>query len=159
MSFLWRRRRRLQRDQIVKEQPNNTEASTETPEEPTAPTLPRVHGGNWMDAVMEQHAKDGGFDNLPGKGKPLNIDLKSDVFDGILKNAGAVPPWIALQQEIRQDIQKAVLLKETELNVDLDSTIAEINTKIRRFNTQCPTPLLQKRSVSAENIAERLSDW
>lgn len=159
MSFLWTKRRRLQRDQVATEQPFNAKASTETSEKHTSETLPRIHGGNWMDAVIEQHAKDGGFDNLPGKGKPLDIDPKSDVFDGILKNAGAVPPWIALQQEIRQDIQKAVLLKESKANVDLDSAIAQINVKIRRFNTQCPTPLLQKRSVSAENIAERLSEW
>ena len=159
MSFLWRRRRRLQRDQIIQEQPDNPEDATETSEELTSPTLPRSHSGNWMDTMIEQHAKDGGFDNLPGKGKPLNIDPNSDVFDGILKNAGAVPQWIALQQEIRQDIRRAVLMKESEANVDLDGTIAQINAKIRRFNTQCPTPLLQKRPISAENITERLSDW
>lgn len=159
MSFLWRRRRRRQPDEIVQERPSKPEDSTATPEEPTSSALPRVHSGNWMDEMMEQHAKDGWFDDLPGKGKPLNIDPKSDVFDGILKNAGAVPPWIALQQEIRQEIQKAVVLKESKANVDFDSTIAQINSKIRRFNTQCPTPLLQKRPISAENISQRLLDW
>jgi hypothetical protein len=50
--------------------------------------------------------KDGAFDDLPGKGKPLALASDSHVPEDlrmaykILKNAGYVPPEISLRKEI-----------------------------------------------------------
>lgn len=145
----------------VETQHDDPVAVVETENSVPQPYRRRSHVDNthWMDDLIMEHQKEGGFDNLPGKGKPQNLDPNSDVFDGILKNAGAVPPWIALQQEIRGDIQRTIASMTSQSTFDLDNAINQINVKIGKFNTQCPTPLLQKRFVSANDIMQRLDDW
>ena len=50
--------------------------------------------------------RDGAFDNLPGAGQPLKLDDDSRIPEDlripykILKNAGFVPPEVALRKEI-----------------------------------------------------------
>ncbi|MFQ6043541.1 MAG: DnaJ family domain-containing protein [Candidatus Poribacteria bacterium] len=54
----------------------------------------------------------GDFDNLPNKGKPL--DLSGNPFENpqmrlaykILKDNGYAPPWIELEKEIRSDLER-----------------------------------------------------
>jgi hypothetical protein len=55
-------------------------------------------------AAMER----GEFDNLPGKGRPLNLDDLENVPPELraaytlLRNAGFVPPEVALRKEIQE---------------------------------------------------------
>lgn len=57
--------------------------------------------------------EDGEFDNLPGKGKPLPPDISTTVPAAervgyrLLKNAGLLPPEMAIKKEI-DDIMAAV---------------------------------------------------
>ena len=50
----------------------------------------------------------GVFDNLPGQGKPLNLEDNSNVPEDlrlaykVLKNANCLPPELELKKEIRQ---------------------------------------------------------
>lgn len=168
MRFPWKRKKVVQvteqesNESLNEIQPDDQEAViVETENATTKSYNHRSHTGNihWMDDLIMEHQKQGGFDHLSGKGKPLNFEPKTDVFDGILKNAGAVPPWIAFQQEIRADIQRAITSMKSQSTFDLDNAIAQINEKIRKYNTQCPSPLLQKRVVSANDIVQRLDDW
>ena len=187
MRFPWKRRRELQGKEELRGSLNLTPLADQEPvQEPVEEPVPEPirdpvqepvvaetesiapkpynrinHVGNihWMDDLIMEHQKQGGFDNLSGKGKPLNFDPKADVFSGILKNTGAMPPWIAFQQEIRADIQRAITSMQSKSTFDLDKAITQINDKIRKFNTQCPTPLLQKRLVSRNDIVQRLKDW
>jgi len=122
-------------------------------------TFDFVNGTHWLDDLITEHENQGGFDNLPGKGKPLNIDPNEDALAGVLKNSGAVPAWLALQHEIRDDIQRAISSMESQPKFNLENAIRDINVKIRKFNVQSPTPLLQKKLISRENIVRQYEEW
>lgn len=55
-----------------------------------------------QDAIDE-----GKLDNLPGKGKPLDLDVEAGVplhqrlANQVLKNANVLPEWVQLQKEIQ----------------------------------------------------------
>jgi len=70
----------------------------------------------WQSLVEEriQNAmNEGHFDNLPGKGKPLNWeqnglnDPAKDLANGLLKNNGYTPEWIERDRRIREEIAEA----------------------------------------------------
>jgi hypothetical protein len=61
---------------------------------------------------IQEAIEEGKFDNLPGKGKPLNLD--DDPFtpphlrlaNRILKNAGVLPDWMQVEQEMERTRQE-----------------------------------------------------
>jgi hypothetical protein len=56
-----------------------------------------------VDQIINEAQRDGKFDDLPGKGKPLEIDTSPDaVVKGLLKhaNVSVAPEWIRLAAEI-----------------------------------------------------------
>ncbi|MGV3721135.1 MAG: DnaJ family domain-containing protein [Actinomycetota bacterium] len=67
---------------------------------------------SWIEIVADRKIRDaqeeGAFDNLPGKGKPLNLDFDPRVPPElraayrIMKDAQVLPEWIQLDKEIRQ---------------------------------------------------------
>jgi DnaJ homolog subfamily C member 28 len=93
---------------------HNKEAAmneTEQPEPNEDHPLKRVSGqrfANLIDQHIAEAQRAGLFDNLPGSGKPLNLDDDSMVPEEdrvghrMLKNAGLAPAWIELQKEIRE---------------------------------------------------------
>lgn len=48
---------------------------------------------------IEEAMEEGLFDNLPGRGKPLELD-DTPAHIRLLKNAGVLPDWVQLDQEI-----------------------------------------------------------
>lgn len=68
----------------------------------------------WMDIVEErirEAAERGEFDHLPGEGKPLVMDVNPAAAGkalaySLLKANGAVPPEIALGQEVDADLAR-----------------------------------------------------
>ena len=85
-----------------------------TPDEPVAPKIGRFRGKQYFDYIDEQiHEAQarGDFDNLPGTGKPLNLD--ENPFSGdkalaysLLKQNGYAPPEVELSKEIRTQFEK-----------------------------------------------------
>ena len=66
----------------------------------------------WVDQQIREAQERGEFDNLPGRGKP--IDLTPNPYDQgqglsykILKDAGFAPEWIELDKAIRNRLQRA----------------------------------------------------
>ena len=61
-----------------------------------------------IDAAIEEAIQRGEFDNLKGKGKPLNLDAYFDTPEeirlgySVLKNAGYVPEEVQLLNEIAE---------------------------------------------------------
>ncbi|WP_322922877.1 DnaJ family domain-containing protein [Paenibacillus campi] len=62
---------------------------------------------SWLaDQMIEEAMKRGEFDNLPGKGKPLDLEDLSHVPEElraaykIMKNANIIPEELALRQEM-----------------------------------------------------------
>lgn len=119
---------------------------------------------DWMEDVVKEH--EDMLDHLPGKGKPLEIDMNADIVSGILKNANVKPPWIELQHEIRDGIQHLLLQLEKQ-NLDqnavhqrlLEEQVVELNRKISRYNEICPHAMLQKPKISLTNIARQFEKW
>jgi hypothetical protein len=89
----------------------------------------------------------GEFDNLPGRGKPLELEDWSEVPEDlrvayhVLKNAGVLPPEAQLRKEIHtlQD-----LLKYVEEGEDRAALAKSIAWKMIRLD------LLKRRSFGAE---------
>src|SRR5215467_11885889 len=89
-------------------------APDKTSDEPVTPKIGRFRGKKYFDYIDEQirEALDrGDFDNLPGSGKPLNLD--ENFFTGdkamaysLLKQNGYAPPEVELAKEIRTRFDK-----------------------------------------------------
>lgn len=165
MRFPWKRLRRVNemKDASITEKEDTVaENGNSTPPQTGAHRhhhKKRRKASGWLDTAITEHEKDGGFDDLPGKGKPLKLDPNEDAFASTLKNAGALPMWLALQHEIRDQIGKTIQLMERRKDFGLESAIQEINAKIRQYNTKCPSPLLQKPLLNEQNIATQYERW
>jgi len=101
--------------------------------------------------------------NHPGFGKPLPSHLFSgDIyanFTKTAKEAGYLPPFVALQKEIRDEIEKVMKLKAADRKEsETKGLIDEINKKIQKYNTTCP-PMMQKGRVSFKNIENQYKNW
>ncbi len=86
-----------------------------TIDEQEAPKIRRYRGKQFFDYIDEQirdAQERGEFDNLPGVGKPLNLDDNRFTGDkamaySLLKQNGYAPPEIELAKEIRSEFEKA----------------------------------------------------
>lgn len=104
---------------------------------------------SYFSRVVEERVREaqqqGAFDNLPGKGKPLELEDLSAVPEDlrmayhVMKNAHSLPPEAELQKEIHtlQD-----LLKYVEEDGERRALTKEIEWKIIRLD------LLKRRSFS-----------
>ena len=89
-------------------------APDDASDEPATPKIGRFRGKQFEDYIDEQirdaQAR-GEFDNLPGAGKPLNLD--ENHFSGdramaysLLKHNGYAPPEVELAKEIRTQFER-----------------------------------------------------
>lgn len=86
---------------------------------------------------IKEAMKNGEFDNLPGAGKPLELELLSNIPEElrvtykILKNANMLPEEMELSKEIRslQDLIEACRDDDAR-----NSLTGKLNEKILRFN-------------------------
>jgi DnaJ family protein C protein 28 len=67
---------------------------------------------SWIDQQIREAQERGAFDNLPGKGKPLDLTPNPYAQDRelafkILKDAGYAPEWIELDKAIRKKAEAA----------------------------------------------------
>jgi DnaJ family protein C protein 28 len=67
---------------------------------------------SWIDQQIREAQERGQFDNLPGKGKPLDLTPNPYAQDQemafkILKDAGCAPEWIELDKAIRSRLERA----------------------------------------------------
>jgi hypothetical protein len=94
-----------------------------------------------VESLIREAQERGEFDNLPGKGKPIDL---SDYFEtpeevriaqSVLKNAGMTPPEVQLLKEIaelrqvlgavvdeekKEEIQKRIQHKQIEFNLMME---------------------------------------
>jgi DnaJ family protein C protein 28 len=67
---------------------------------------------SWIDQQIREAQERGAFDNLPGKGKPIDLSpnpyaLDQELVFKILKDAGFSPEWIELDKAIRGKLERA----------------------------------------------------
>jgi DnaJ family protein C protein 28 len=143
-------------------------------------------GQSWADFV-EQQIRDamerGEFDNLPGKGKPQNLtsfagDPALEMANKIVRDAGFVPAWLELEQEIEREQREAAealmrswrwreatrgdaiedprwIEAEWAKARDLfEKRLRALNTKILSYNLLLPPPLLHKQRPRLKPEAE-----
>lgn len=96
-----------------------------------------------FDHIIEQHIqkaqREGAFDNLPGAGKPLNLDdghedapADSRMAFKILKNAGYFPEEVTLLKDINSLKKRVQEIPEDEVERK-HSILSQINEKYARY--------------------------
>lgn len=108
----------------------------------------RLQYRDHMSEIVKKAEREGQFDDLPGKGKPLKLGQdymnpgEKQLYK-TLKDNYIVPRWIELRNEI--DILKEEIL--TLEGKEKQKKIKEANKKIKEYNLACP-PSLQRNKVS-----------
>jgi DnaJ family protein C protein 28 len=67
---------------------------------------------SWIDQEIREAQERGEFDNLAGRGQPIDLtpnpyDQGQELSFKILKDAGFAPEWIELDKTIRSKVQRA----------------------------------------------------
>ncbi len=93
----------------------------------------------------------GEFDDLPGKGKPLDLSYDPMVPEELriaykmLKNAGCLPPELELHNEI---VRLRGLIDAVDDERVRTARVKELNVKLLRFN------VMKRRPVNLEGVPE-----
>jgi hypothetical protein len=91
-------------------------ADSKKSEAPTGPAGPQQQRKDWDSLVEEQirqAQEQGAFDNLPGRGKPLDLQRNPHLPEELelafhlLQDAGLAPEWIELDKSIRTRLAEA----------------------------------------------------
>jgi hypothetical protein len=117
-----------------------------------------------LQKIIEQKIleaqKRGDFDNLPGKGRPVEIEDDSNIPEDlrlaykILKNANCVPPELALKKEIRKMEDMLANLSDEK---EKYRQIKKINFKIMQLNMMRKTsPLLEDTEIYYRKVIEKV---
>jgi hypothetical protein len=161
--------------------------TSNAPKPPTAKPAPTERGDRmrrWRDVVEEKLAQArerGDFDNLPGEGQPLKVEVNVLAGDkalaySLLKNNQVAPPEIERGKEIDADLARAeALLVELRARRDVllrrataaerraytllrdktearyAETLRTTNSKILSFNIITPA-LLHRRMLDVERL-------
>lgn len=139
----------------------------------------------WDDLIEEmiQDGQDrGAFDNLSGKGKPLNLERSAfgsewDMAHSLMKENKVLPPWAEKRNRIMAEIEllnqeisrywlryhQAYLLAQGKthqdaLSLDWDSLCADWERKISAINKQIDDFNLGRPTENLEIFRQRLDD-
>ncbi|MFQ6015272.1 MAG: DnaJ family domain-containing protein, partial [Anaerolineae bacterium] len=130
----------------------------------------------YVERAIQEAMERGEFDNLPGRGKPL--DLRENPYAGdwelaykIIKDAGFTLEWIELRQEILQGRQECARflqdsLQEKRRTVERYERVAnryreqaaELNKKVERYNLIVPIVNLQLSKLDVEEELRRFRE-
>ena len=132
------------------------------------------------EKMLREAIEAGEFDNLPGKGKP--VDLSENPFEDpdlrvvhkLLRDAGFAPAWIEEQKDIaatfeaaRQTLTRAWKIYRPggvspndvawERNVfEFREKAAELNSRIKLYNLKVPSAVFQRRLFDADKVIESI---
>ncbi|ABK17820.1 DnaJ family domain-containing protein [Syntrophobacter fumaroxidans] len=117
-----------------------------------------------FDKIAEERireaAKNGEFDNLPGKGQPLNLEDDSHLPQDIrlaykiLKNADCLPPELELRKEIRTT---EALLAGMEDTREKYRQMKKLNYLIMKLNmTRRSSFALEENQVYYEKVVDKM---
>ncbi|MGD8389792.1 MAG: DUF1992 domain-containing protein [Desulfobacteraceae bacterium] len=123
--------------------------------------MPLIPG---FDEIIERRIREaqqnGDFDNLPGRGRPLELEDDSGIPEDlrlvykILKNANCLPPEVELRKEIHQmkDLLEAIPdEKEKYLQ------IRRINYKVMKLNTMGRgSAMFEEKEIYYKKLVDRL---
>ena len=135
-----------------------------------------------IDGIIRQAIQEGIFDDLPGKGKPLNLDQNPHqdpewrVAHHLLKSGGFSLPWIELMGEINENLQQArkslarswawqqgdhgdySSQEQWQSSISLfEERVQAINDQIRTYNISVPNPRFQVPLVDTNQELDRIT--
>jgi len=137
--------------------------------------------GRWeslIDQKIREAMEQGEFDDLPGKGKP--IDTSENPFEDpemrlahrMLRNAGFAPSWIEERKDIdsefeiaRKEMSRVWTVRQNALGTEHEAAartrwekaltafrekVAELNRRITKWNLKVPAAGFQRQLIDAE---------
>jgi DnaJ family protein C protein 28 len=137
-----------------------------------------------IDQRIREAMEQGEFDDLPGKGKP--VDTSENPFEDpelrlahrILRNAGFAPSWIEERKDIEAELEIArnqlskawMILKKAQRSENekgagvrwdkalnsFTQQVAELNGRIILWNLKVPASGFQRTLIDAEQEIERV---
>jgi hypothetical protein len=114
---------------------------------------------HWLDEKYEEFVQSGGWDRLPGRGKPVSIPT-GDVMTTILKNANVPHPWVLLRLTIQESIEETMhLLRRSPEDPLIEEQLLDINKRIIQYNHESPSLTLHRRKITRENIEREFERW
>lgn len=137
-------------------------------EERTAPSWETL-----TERLIREAQEDGAFEELPHQGCPLPLD--DDRYAGemamanrVLRNAGAAPPWIETDKEVRRHLEAASLLlararrsplsARDRLERELERLADAHDDAVARLEGLAPTTRQQRRRLDRELWHRRLRE-
>ena len=132
------------------------------------------------EKMLREAIESGEFDNLPGKGKPMDLsenpfeDPDLRVVHKLLRDAGFAPAWIEERKDIdaefelaRQTLSRAWALYNPagkspnaaawERNVqEFRAKVAELNSRIKIYNLKAPAAVFHRRVIDVEKVIEEI---
>ena len=138
-----------------------------------------------IDEQIRQAMERGEFDNLPGKGQPLNLpqnpyeDPAWGMAYQILKSSGHTLPWIETCQEIEKDIEEArqVLVRAWQSRqsalyekqlfhlieeewqrvlIAFKEKTVDLNRRIFNYNLKAPSDQFKRRRIDPDREIEKI---
>ena len=138
-----------------------------------------------IDEQIRQAIERGEFDNLPGKGKPLDLNENPYEDPGwrlayrLLKENGYTLPWIETRQNIELDFERAIkslqqswdwrrnavgrrglVHAEREWQQALQTfrdEMNKLNRRIRDYNLEIPSNQFQRRPIDIEQEIAKIT--
>jgi hypothetical protein len=121
----------------------------------------------YVEQKIQEAISSGAFDDLPGKGKPLELNDWTDVDPAmrlvfhLLQNAGMAPAWLEKQKEVRVEIMqvRSTLRRSLKHPIDHIKRDAEqqfkaecerLNGIIQSVNLEAPAISLHLRLLNCE---------
>jgi hypothetical protein len=119
---------------------------------------------NIAERKIREAMSEGAFDNLTGKGRPLNLeenpyeDPSLRMAHRLLRNNGFAPAWVEEAKDLEQEIDASC--REFAAGGSPDrfrEQIAAINRRILAHNLKTPSVLFHMLPVDAEAEIRRLT--
>jgi len=121
--------------------------------------LPGYH--KIVEERIREAQKNGEFDDLPGRGKPLSLEDESHIPEDlriaykILKNADCLPPEILEKKEIHQMEELLATVPDEKERYRL---IKKINYRIMKLNMMGrKSPLLEENQIYCKKVIDKMA--
>jgi hypothetical protein len=113
---------------------------------------------NFLDELLKQAQQSPDWQNLPGQGKPLNLDQDPHTPDEmrmaykILKENDLAPAWIMEGKELDTQREKLVTQihaagKTGSIKASLQESITAFNRRVLSYNLKIPQGIPHKRTI------------
>ncbi len=115
-----------------------------------------------IEEKIQEAIRRGEFDNLPGRGEPLQLDDDRHLPDDlrlaykILKNADCLPPELQLRKDIRQTEELLAGIQDTQ---EKYRQMKKLNFMIMKLNMmRRVSPLLEEGQRYYEKVIDKISN-